>query len=148
MNMGKKATVGALIASLTFLGCQEKKAQQTPEEEVQESIDGSAADTVETGSSEQNSAGATAEGTTPDQPAQPAQPNQPETKRSGPVIPEFQDVKLLEAALGEAERLDSLFESQNSDKILDEMELSIENFGFGVITMTLQEFANVEDSGT
>lgn len=94
MNMGKKATVGALIASLTFLGCQEKKAQQTPEEEVQESIDGSAADTVETGSSEQNSAGATAEGTTPDQPAQPAQPNQPETKRSGPVIPEFQDVKL------------------------------------------------------
>ena len=39
----------------------------------------------------------------------------------------------------------SLFESQKSEKILDEMELSIENFGFGVITMTLQEFANVEE---
>ncbi|WP_299293249.1 polysaccharide deacetylase family protein [Nitrosopumilus sp.] len=38
-----------------------------------------------------------------------------------------------------------LFESQNSDKILDELELSVDNFGFGVITMSLQEFATVED---
>ena len=39
----------------------------------------------------------------------------------------------------------SLFESQNSDKILDEIELSVDNFGFGVITLSLQEFANVEE---
>lgn len=39
----------------------------------------------------------------------------------------------------------SLFESQNSDKILDEIDLSVDNFGFGVISMSLQEFANVEE---